>query len=229
MTLHVLLVEDKEEFVEELHAIIDALPGQSQIRSAGSRDQAYEMLEDGFLDLVILDLRIPTVTGALDADPKHGHAVFDKARNVAPGTLIFVLTGSSAEDFVPEMLENQQQIDIWGEGQKAGTIRFRTKYDIRKFSEDLIPIARAIARLADVELETSGLNFSLAEDRLIRIFTRKFQGVRCEVSELRGACRALALSGCVLQTTKGYLYTTPWPSFLRPRTFETRGAAMTRT
>ena len=186
MTLHVLIVEDDEDFLEELREIITRLPGDSDIRIASSRDQAYEMLEYGFLDLVILDLKLPTVSGALDADPEHGHAVFNRIRAVAPGTPIFVLTGSPAEDFIQELLSNQQQIDIWSEGQKTGTILFLKKFDIDKCPETLMPIGQAIERLSDVELDRGGVNLSLAEDRLIRIFSRKFQGVRCVVSGLGG-------------------------------------------
>lgn len=186
MTLHVLIIEDDDYFVDELRETIAALPGNSIVRVAGSRDQAYEMLDDGFLDLVILDLNIPTVSGALDADPEHGHAVFSRVRTLAPGTPIFVLTGSPAEDFIPEMLSNQQQIDIWSEGQKSGTILFLRKLDVDQCKEKLTPIAGAIERLSDVELDRGGMNLSLAEDRLIRIFARKFQGVRCVVSSLGG-------------------------------------------
>lgn len=187
MTLHVLIVEDDDDFVEELRETIAALPGNWDIRVAGSRDQAYEMLEDGFLDLVILDLKIPTVSGALDADPEHGHALFNRIRTIAPGTPIFVLTGSPAEDFLSDLvLKNQQQIDIWSEGRKIQTILFLRKYEIDKCPEILMPVAQAIERLSGVELERGGLNLSLAEDRLIRIFARKFQGVRCAVSELGG-------------------------------------------
>lgn len=186
MTLHVLIIEDDDDFVDELRETIAALPGDSNIRIAGSRDQAYEMLENGFLDLVILDLKIPTVSGALDADPEHGHAVFTRIRTVAPGTPIFVLTGSPAEDFIPEMLRNQQQIDIWSEGHKTGTVLFLRKLDVDQCPEILTPIAEAIERLSDVELDRGGLNLSLAEDRLIRIFARKFQGARCIVSSLGG-------------------------------------------
>ena len=190
MTLHVLVVEDDEDFVEELRETIARLPGDSDIRVAGSRDQAFQMLEDGFLDLAILDLNLPTVSGALDTDPQHGHAVFHCIRAVAPGTPIFVLTGSPAEDFIPELLSNQQQIDIWSEGQKTGTILFLKKFDIDKCSEILMPVAEAIERLSDVELDRSDVNLSLAEDRLLRIFARKFQGVRCVVSGLGGGLSA---------------------------------------
>ena len=186
MTLHVLIVEDNEDFVEELYETINRLPGGSKIQIAGSRDQAYKMLDDCFLDLVILDLKIPTVSGALDADPVHGHAVFNRIRSIAPGTPIFVLTGSPAEGFIPELLRNHQQIDIWSEGKKTSTILFLKKIEIDKCYEKLIPIAQAIECLSDVELERRKVDLTLSEDRLIRIFARKFQGMRCVVSGLGG-------------------------------------------
>lgn len=184
VTLHVLIVEDDDNFVAELSETIEDLLGVSDIRVAGSRDEAYEMLKGSFLDLVILDLKLPTVSGALDADPEHGHAVFNQVRIVAPGTPIFVLTGSPAEDFIPDLLGNHQQIDIWGEGQKTDTILFLKKFDIDRCPEKLMPVAQAIEGLSDVELNCDGISLSLAEDRLIRIFAKKSQGVRCVVSEI---------------------------------------------
>lgn len=186
MTIHVLIVEDDEDYIEEIRAIIDALPEEFEYKVARSRDEAYGLLEANFLDLVILDLKIPTVTGALDADPEHGHAVFNRIRSVAPGTPIFVLTGSPVEDFVSDLLGNQQRIDIWSEGRKTGNILFQRKYLVNKCGEVLAPIANAIECLSDVELDKGGVNLCLAEDRLIRIFAKKFQGTRCVVSSLGG-------------------------------------------
>ena len=187
MTVHVLIIEDDIDFVEEIRNMLGALSGECKSDVAHSRDEAFARIEaDGFLDLVILDLKIPTVSGALDADPEHGHAVFNRIRTVAPGTPIFVLTGSPAEDFIPELLGNQQQIDIWSEGRKSGNILFLKKYRVNECPGILEPIANAIESLADVELDLGGINLSLAEDRLIRIFARKFRGVRCVVSSLGG-------------------------------------------
>jgi CheY-like chemotaxis protein len=187
MTVHVLIVEDDDDFIEEVRNILDALPVRCASEVASSRDEAFARLDaGGFLDLVILDLKIPTVSGALDADPQHGHAVFNRIRTFAPGTPIFVLTGSPAEDFIPEMLENQQQIDIWSQGRKTGNILFLKKYKVNECPGILGPIVNAIERLSDVELDRGGIDLSLAEDRLIRIFAKKFQGVRCVVSSLGG-------------------------------------------
>ncbi len=189
MTIHALIVEDDDNFIGEIRNILAALPGEFNREIARSRDEAYTFLVAGsgyFFDLVILDLKIPTIRGGLDADPEHGYAVFNRILTVAPGVPIFVLTGSSAEDFIPEMERNQQQIDIWGEGEARGILLFLQKYRMNECSKKLEPIANAIERLSDVELDRGGMNLSLAEDRLIRIFAKRFQGVRCVVSSLGG-------------------------------------------
>ena len=186
MTLHVLLVEDDDNFVDELRGMLDSLPGATHIRVAGSRDEAYELLDD-FVDLVVLDLKIPTMTNALDADPEHGNAVFNRIRDVAPGTPIFVLTGSPAESFLAElMMANQTQVDIWSEGEKSGTLLFLRKIDIDQCPQKLARVAQAVEGLSVVELTTSGKELTLAEDRLIRIFARRVSGRRCEASDLGG-------------------------------------------
>ena len=162
------------------------LPGAPGIKIAGSRTAAIELLAREFFDLVILDLKIPTIDGALDADPQHGHAVFAHARTVVPGTPVFVLTGSPAEDFIPALLKQQQQVDVWSEGRKVGTIDFLKKYKFDECSVTLAPIAAAIHGLSDVELDRGDANLTIQDDRLIRIFARKFGGKRCTVSQVGG-------------------------------------------
>lgn len=186
MTTYILVVEDDVACVDELRAVLANLPGSIDIRVATSRDEAFLALEDSFLDLVILDLNIPTASGFLDKHPEHGHAVFNRSRSAAPGTPIFVLTGSPAEDFLSDLvMMHQQQIDIWSEGRKTGTILFLKKYEIDKCPDVLAPIVSAVGSLADVELEMGSLDVSLEEDRLVRIFAKRFGGTRCVVSDLR--------------------------------------------
>ena len=187
MTVFVLIVEDDDEFVDEIRSILGALRCECIIDVARSREEAFARVEaDSFLDLIILDLMIPTVNDALDADPEHGHSVFHKSRSEAPGTPIFVLTGSPAEDFIPELLRNQQHVDIWGVGEKSGNISFLKKYKVNEYHGLLGHITSAIESLSEVELDRGGVGLSISEDRLIRIFTKQHNGVRCVVSSLSG-------------------------------------------
>ena len=186
MTLHLLLVEDDNDFVDALRRIVEELPGETELRAVGSRQGAYEALSS-FVDLIILDLKIPTVEGALDADPRHGSAVFNKIRTAAPGTPVLVLTGSPGEVFLANQgMDSQQQVDVWGEGEERGTIRFVRKDNIGQCRELLCAVASAVEGLSSVELAGGGIELTVAEDRLLRIFARKVRGRRCAVSELRG-------------------------------------------
>ena len=186
MTVFVLIVEDEADFIDELRQIFDELPGSNDIKVARSRNAAFDLLTSDFFDLIVLDLNIPTIDDALDANPEHGHAVFARARSVAPGTPIFVLTGSPAEDFIPAMLRQQQQVDVWSEGKKVGTVDFLKKSKVDECPARLEPIVTAVNGLSDVELDRGGVNLTLQDDRLIRIFVKKFGGTRCLISRLGG-------------------------------------------
>ena len=183
--MHVLIVEDEADFILELQRILLAFPSPINIKVAKSRDSALALIDSEFFDLIILDLKIPTIDGALDAVPAYGNAVFSKARENAPGTPIFVLTGSSAEDFIPGLLAQQQRENIWGDGREFGTVDFLKKYSFDEFPKKLNPITSAIQSLSEVELDRETLNLSIQEDRLIRIFARRFCGVRCVISPLK--------------------------------------------
>lgn len=186
MTLFVLVVEDDLDFIEEFRQVFAELPGHSELRVAASREAAFALLASEFFDLIVLDLKIPTIDGALDANPEHGHAVFTRARALSPGTPIFLLTGSPVEDFIPTLLQQQQQIDIWGEGRRIGTVEFLKKVRFDQCPTKLGPIAAAVHALSDVELDRGGINLTLQEDRLIRIFAKRFGGTRCTVARLGG-------------------------------------------
>lgn len=203
MTFNLLVVEDDADFLDALREIIAGLPGPSDVKIAMSRDEAFAALDSGFQDLVILDLKIPTVDGGLDTDPAHGHAVFARTRIVAPGTPIFILTGSSAEDFLPELLQHTQQIDIWGVGSKTGTVRFSKKYELDECPEVISEVAAAIYQLMDIELDQGDTELNVASDRLIRIFAKKFGAVRCVVSSMSGGLSGAQVVRLVLTDRLG--------------------------
>jgi len=186
MRMCTLLVEDDEEFVNELLLVLSTLDGPPDVTVARSRDTAYQQLESAFFDLIVLDLKIPTTDGALDANPNYGRAVFGHALKSAPGTPILILTGSPAEDFISDMMERKRQHDVWGEGHEVGTVTFLTKSKFNESTEKLRPFATAIFRLSDIELERGDGDLGVEDDRLVRIFTKRAGGVRCVTSMISG-------------------------------------------
>lgn len=186
MTTYVLVVEDEESVAETISRALAELSNGLNVKVGRSRDAASLLLDTEFFDLIVLDLNIPTADGSLDSDPQHGFAVFTKAQSVTSGTPIFVLTGSSAEDFIPELLRGTRQVDIWGEGKTVGTVDFLPKFRFDQFPNKLRPLIASITALGDVELDKGAVTLSIQDDRLIRIFARKFGGARIVASVLGG-------------------------------------------
>src|SRR5260370_66385 len=129
--MKLLIVEDNQEFVEAL--LETFAKSGAQCTLAGTRDAALAKVRDEFFDLIILDLNIPTKDGALDGNPAHGHSVFAGTRVEAPGTPVIVLTGSSAEEFIPSLLEHSEKIDVWGSGRQVQMVAFHPKHKLDQF------------------------------------------------------------------------------------------------
>lgn len=186
MTTFVLVVEDDEAFAASVTQVLWESDSAVEISYAKSRTSAIALLENNFFDLIILDLNIPTVDKALDAKPQNGHAVFARAQTAAPGTPVLVLTSSTVEDFVDQLLQRQHQCDVWGEGHKIGTIQVLKKNNFVQCASIVGPILQAISALSDVELEKSNVHLSTAQDRLLRIFAKLFSGTRARVTKVGG-------------------------------------------
>lgn len=186
MTAYVLIVEDDPEFIGAIQEVLRGMSPGVTVQVAQSRDAAMALLVAEFFDIIILDLKIPTTDGALDADSQHGFAVFTRAQTVASGTPVFVLTGSPAEDFISDLVGNARQVDVWGEGRNVSTVAFLPKYKFDKFPEQMLSNLRSIDTLADVELDRAGVALDTPDDRLIRIFARRYGGARVVMSLLGG-------------------------------------------
>lgn len=186
MNARVLVVEDDQNYIHAIREVLLLLSPAAVVQLAQSRDSALILLSAEFFDFMILDLRIPTADGALDADSQHGLAVFRRAQIVASGTPVLVLTGSSADDFVDDLAKNAKQINVWGDGQKVRTVDFLQKHKFDSFVERLRPSIQSIDALNGVELDRRATVMTTAEDRLVRIFARRYDGRRVVVSELGG-------------------------------------------
>ena len=181
----ILLVEDEKTAIDAFCELLRGLPGSPVPAIARSRDSAVAQLHESFFDLMILDLKIPTTDTSESLAPEYGFDVFGVAREVAPGMPVYLVTGSSVEAFVVELLKNKQEVDIWSSG-KISTVSVTKKLELDELERNLLPFVRGPHLLADVELEKNGTNLEVQEERLLRIFAKRFQGARCIVRELKG-------------------------------------------
>lgn len=184
MSAHFLIVEDEDEYASALNAMIATMPGHAHVTLAKSRSAACALLDTQFFDFAVLDLKIPTQDGGLDAEPEHGKYVFHHARSVAPGTKLLVLTGSPSDDFIADMLAQKHDDDIWAEGVKISTVEFLRKIDFDQAPELIAKVKAAVLSLDDIELTLENVNLETAEDRLVRIFAKRLGAKRCKVSSI---------------------------------------------
>lgn len=182
----VLIVEDDDDYVTEIRNILEELGTPVETVVARNRDEAHARLDSEFFDFAILDLKIPTGHNTLDLDSEHGKAVFHHARRVTPGTKLLVLTSSPSDDFIADLLTHKHDADIWGEGAKVGTVEFLRKIDIDRAPESIGKVIQAINALDGVEVDLRAVNLNLGEDRLVRIFAKRFGAMRCVVSKIGG-------------------------------------------
>src|ERR1700753_3738685 len=98
MTAYVLIVEDDDDYVTEILAILEGLGAPYRAVVAQNRDEARARLDSEFFDSAILDLKIPPGDNTLDLDSEQGKAIFHHARRVTPGTKLLVLTSSPSDD-----------------------------------------------------------------------------------------------------------------------------------
>lgn len=149
-------------------------------------------------------MKIPTTNGLLDEDPKHGHAVFSHIRLEVPGTPIIVLTGSSGEEYIPTLLAHSEKSDIWGK-LPLQLVAFHRKHLLDTFPEILVKYLSEFSSIYDIELRKRAVSLSEQEDRLIRIFCRKFSAARCSVSKIGGGLSGSKVFRLSLTNASGVL------------------------
>lgn len=182
--MHVLIVEDDDDFVAEISTLITEAAPAALITVARGRERACNLLETEFFDFAILDLNIPAQETGLDTSPEHGKYVFHHARSVAPGTKLCVLTGSPSDDFIADLLQQKHDADIWSEGGAIATVEFLRKLYLDQAPAMIHKMLRAVAALSDIELELVGVNLQIGQDRLVRILAKHFDAFRCVVSPI---------------------------------------------
>jgi DNA-binding NarL/FixJ family response regulator len=90
MGLRVLIADDHELFRDGLRSLVEDGLNAEEVRQAGSLDEALDMLaEDTAPDLLILDLRMPGVSGT---------EAFAALRDALPATKVVVMSASESRE-----------------------------------------------------------------------------------------------------------------------------------
>lgn len=186
MNPHVLVVEDDKGFVTELSEYLKKISPSARVDNSSNQIDALDKISRNFYDFIILDLNIPISADDMRESPQHGIELLLRARKVASGTPVVVLTGSPAESFIPELLHTADQKDVWGSGKDLKLVDFVRKIDTSRITSTLENYLNTISRLQDVELEKGSIQLTAHEDRIFRIFCAKVGGVKVSLAVLGG-------------------------------------------
>ena len=190
----ILIVEDEEDFFESIQKVFDENGLDCEITWARSKETAISEAERQFFDLTILDQKIPTLDGALDAHVDHGRAAWDTMFECSPGMPVLILTALSADDIIDTVVRRNENQRIWGGEEKFPTVDHLRKVDFDRFPTKIIAYANAVQALKDVEFQLpAGLELEEQHKRLCALFARRIKGVRCDVRRLSGGLSGSAV------------------------------------
>lgn len=185
--MNVLIVEDNKTYLETLEEIARGLIADLRLSVCKNAANAIKAVRSEFFDVVVLDMSIPADSGISMADPAHGMSVLTEIQENAPGTPVFVLTGSPAREYghhVADLVDNGAKADIWGDGVERQLVRFNLKRDLLRFKDQLKEYVESYSRIRDVEVDRGTLKLPEGFDRLIRIFCRSQDIWSCSVSQI---------------------------------------------
>lgn len=198
--MKLLLVEDNRSYAETLIEQLLRFDTPIEVVLSESRDSAVNHLQNQFFDLVVLDLEIPTVDGAFDLEVEHGHEVFYCARSHAPGTPIYILTGSEPDAFLRGLAKQGQSVDLWGDGVLVPTVAYHLKEDGDQLIAEIKDIASRIAITDAVRINIGAqvIELKAEQKRAIKVFTRSNGGNSCKLKKLGGLSDAIVLKISVM-------------------------------
>jgi hypothetical protein len=158
-------------------------------RDGRSKAAAFALLESELFDVVVNDLKIPTVDNGLDADKVHGVAVRHYVRELSEGTPIFVFTGHGTFELAKELYEKAPRRDVWATKADIPLTRMFSKTELPQCLAAIQDTQAQLALVESVEISTgsSPLNLGAKQRRVLQLFGRLNNGAHVNVTQLSGA------------------------------------------
>ena len=186
--MSVLVVEDEADALDRLEREIKAAGIQAEVEVARSRETAIGALTGQTFDIIVCDLKLPPVDGALDADEAHGRAVLAEARNLKPGTPVLVLSGVGKLENLSDFLSGGPVEDCFGDRRGFKMAAETSKRDYDKAIATLREVAAHVEALdaVDINFGVQGPFLSKYQQRILKIYARQMNADLLEVSRLTG-------------------------------------------
>ena len=186
--MNILLIEDHDGYAADLLGCLRMIEHVAEPTRVADKESAVRLLQSELIDLVILDLSIPPNPHELAPTPEHGEALFHEARELQPGTPIYILTGSEVSKFCLSLAKFGNQIRPWGGSTEIETVSFFLKEDVEDLLTRVRELSAIFSNLSEIVINTRGKDVGLtpAHQRMIKMFTRRAGAEACDVSVLSG-------------------------------------------
>jgi len=182
-----LLVEDEKPRIDAILTRLEDLFGAGAVDVAEDRDTAIAFSTARHYDLIVLDQRIPSAPGQLNAHVDHGRAVLEHIRGEAPHTAVYFLTALPMEDdYIDSIVAQGEKLDIYGDRKPSPLVLRFHKSKLDPFFVAVEGLTATARITDDIEINTKGEVLGLAEDeaRLIRCFGRLQGGICVDVEAI---------------------------------------------
>ncbi len=206
--MKILLVEDQVEFAEVLITRLNQQVAGCDVRIARSRAAALNEIDTQRFDVIICDLRIPTVDDALDAELAHGQAVYVAARQQVPGTPVLVLSAHGDRETVASMAVLAPHDDPFGSGVDIPMLRYAVKTsDLATAMAAISDAATQLSALEEVDLSPRPAHYAVPPDvgRVMRVFGRRQRGVVVRMEGIGGGLTDAMVFRVRVEDAKGAL------------------------
>ena len=186
--MKILFVEDNDGFARDLTPALESIDGVSGIERITDKATAELKIATDLVDLIILDLSIPPSPDSDTPNAEHGQALFHRARELRPGTPIFILTGEEVEKFSRGLAKFGNQVRLWGSTAETETVSFFLKEEVGDLLARVQALAVSFSKMNGIVLNTRGKNLGLSpiQNQMLKTFARSADGVACDVALLSG-------------------------------------------
>ncbi len=182
--MRILLVENAIADVDAVGEELTFAGINAELAVARSRDRAIEALDGGPFDVVVCDLRIPSVDDGLDEDEAFGLEILQRARVRHEAVPILILSGFSSLDNVGTLI-NRPEVNLWGSGPYA-MVQDTPKKDYSKCIQQLAWIQSELMALDAVEVVPVASDLSSADLRALKAFARSRNASTIELAASAG-------------------------------------------
>jgi CheY-like chemotaxis protein len=185
--MNLLVLEDNPNERAFLQKELERIPNLS-VTYAASKRSAIAALENEVFQLVILDLRIPTVDGGTDEHGDHGLAVLSFIEEKAQGTPVIIFSAHWTMSLVRDRLEKSEHHDLWGTGNEQSVISFKDKSELAACIAAVESAVKETSALSEIEISEGAepCNLNQSHKILLRKFARLNHGVNVRVAKLGG-------------------------------------------